>query len=62
MKNFENLNLQELSLESQISIDGGNGIHSGGYGLAGTKPSTQTYSELFHAAGDFLRGVWGGLG
>lgn len=58
---MKNLNLQDLTLDDQLNLNGGNGIHSGGYGVAGTRPSAQTYSQMFHAAGDFFKGIWAGL-
>jgi hypothetical protein len=49
--NLENINLVELNAQEVQEIDGGNGVHSGGYGLAGNS----------NAMGDFVIGFFAGL-
>lgn len=49
--NLDNLNLVELNAQEIENTDGGNGIHSGGYGLAGDS----------NAMGDFVIGFFAGL-
>lgn len=49
--NLDNLNLVELNTLEVVNTDGGNGIHSGGYGLAGNS----------NAVGDFIIGFFEGL-
>ena len=56
--NLENLNLVELSAQEVGNTRGGNGVHSGGYGLVSNRDLANGMGEFLHAAGDFFRGFF----